>query len=179
MSPVSSLIWYNVDFFEQAGLPLLPVDWDDPSWTWDAMEDYAKKLTKLTPDGRFETAGVSIGLNGNIESPMFANLWGGDWFDEETHRTGIPNKSTIASPENILAYEKAVELIQRYGGNVPGNYSGGKVGMALRTPLNIAATAQAERLLLQMGLGTHPGRHSPGSGAVYGSVDDQQSDQAS
>ncbi len=153
---MSSLIWYNVDFFEQAGLPLLPVDWDDPSWTWDAMEDYAKKLTKLTPDGRFETAGVSIGLNGNIESPMFANLWGGDWFDEETHRTGIPNKSTIASPENILAYEKAVELIQRYGGNVPGNYSGGKVGMALRTPLNIAATAQQNAFFCKWALAPIP-----------------------
>ncbi len=153
---MSSLIWYNVDLFEQAGLPLLPVDWDDPSWTWDAMVDYAKRLTRLTPDGRFERAGVSVGLGGGIESPVYSNLWGGDWFDEQTHRTGESHVSTIASPENIKAYEKVVDLIQNYGGNVAGGYAGGKVGMAVRTPLNIAATARQDAFFCRWGFAPMP-----------------------
>lgn len=37
---------YNVDLFNQAGLPDPPHDYDDTSWTWDKFLDYGKKLTK-------------------------------------------------------------------------------------------------------------------------------------
>jgi len=39
------LVFYNVDLFKQAGVPLPPTTWTSTDWTWDAFADRAKKLT--------------------------------------------------------------------------------------------------------------------------------------
>lgn len=38
----------NETLFHNAGVPLPPTDWTDPSWTWDAFIEVAQKLTKHT-----------------------------------------------------------------------------------------------------------------------------------
>jgi hypothetical protein len=40
-----ALIVYNVDHFEEAGVPLPPTSWTGENWTWDHFLDAAKKLT--------------------------------------------------------------------------------------------------------------------------------------
>ncbi|MFI7067430.1 ABC transporter substrate-binding protein [Kribbella sp. NPDC050124] len=39
------LIFYNVDLFKQAGVPLPPTTWSPDGWTWADFADRAKKLT--------------------------------------------------------------------------------------------------------------------------------------
>lgn len=39
------LIYYNVDMFEAAGVPLPPKDWNAEGWTWDDFLETAKALT--------------------------------------------------------------------------------------------------------------------------------------
>jgi len=39
-------VYYNVDLFEAAGVPLPPSDWEDTSWTFDTFVETAKALTK-------------------------------------------------------------------------------------------------------------------------------------
>ncbi|HET6988024.1 MAG TPA: sugar ABC transporter substrate-binding protein [Kribbella sp.] len=39
------LIFYNVDLFKQAGVPLPPTTWSSTGWTWADFADKAKKLT--------------------------------------------------------------------------------------------------------------------------------------
>lgn len=39
------LIYYNVDMFEAAGVPLPPKDWNAEGWTWDNFLETAKALT--------------------------------------------------------------------------------------------------------------------------------------
>ena len=39
------LIFYNVDLFKQAGVPLPPTTWSSTGWTWDDFQEKAKKLT--------------------------------------------------------------------------------------------------------------------------------------
>lgn len=39
------LIYYNVDMFEAAGVPLPPKDWTAEGWTWDDFLETAKALT--------------------------------------------------------------------------------------------------------------------------------------
>lgn len=39
------LIYYNVDMFEEAGIPLPPTDWTSEGWTWDDFINIAKELT--------------------------------------------------------------------------------------------------------------------------------------
>ena len=40
------LIFYNVNAFKDAGVPLPPKDWTDQGWKWDDFLETAKKLTK-------------------------------------------------------------------------------------------------------------------------------------
>lgn len=39
------LIYYNIDMFEEAGVPLPPKDWTAEGWTWDDFVETAKALT--------------------------------------------------------------------------------------------------------------------------------------
>lgn len=39
------LIYYNVDMFNEAGIPLPPRDWSSEGWTWDDFVEIAKELT--------------------------------------------------------------------------------------------------------------------------------------
>jgi multiple sugar transport system substrate-binding protein len=39
------LIYYNVDMFNEAGIPLPPKDWSSEGWTWDDFIEIAKALT--------------------------------------------------------------------------------------------------------------------------------------
>ncbi|MDP9364687.1 MAG: sugar ABC transporter substrate-binding protein [Chloroflexota bacterium] len=39
------LVFYNVDMFNQAGVPLPPKDWTAEGWTWDDFLETARKLT--------------------------------------------------------------------------------------------------------------------------------------
>ena len=46
LTTFGTLLFYNQPLFDQAGVKYPPVDWDDTSWTFDAMLDAAKRLTK-------------------------------------------------------------------------------------------------------------------------------------
>jgi multiple sugar transport system substrate-binding protein len=39
------LVFYNVDMFKEAGVPLPPTTWTSDGWTWDDFAEAAKKLT--------------------------------------------------------------------------------------------------------------------------------------
>ena len=71
------LIYYNVDMFEEAGVPLPPKDWSSEGWTWDDFIEIAKALTvegdrwgALIYDdtGCEQTFAVNNGLNEGIYS---------------------------------------------------------------------------------------------------------------
>src|SRR5262249_57231114 len=40
-----SFVYYNKPLLAKAGVKAPPADWNDASWTWDAMVDAARKLT--------------------------------------------------------------------------------------------------------------------------------------
>lgn len=40
------LIYYNVDMFNEAGVPLPPITWTSENWTWNDFLERAKQLTK-------------------------------------------------------------------------------------------------------------------------------------
>lgn len=126
---------FNADLFEGAGLTTPPIDWDDASWTWDRLVEYARKLFRVGADGRVQQLGVVVRTDGTV-APMYSWLWGGDWFDRDTYETSIPNKCTVLSRANELAYQKLVELA-RYGVAVNGEagFWSGKVGMVVNDPL--------------------------------------------
>lgn len=91
ISVLGQAIFYNKQLFAEAGLPPLPVSWDNEEWTWEAFVSYARKLTKL-------------------ESDNTASQFGGGWFSEEAYATGKATRSALHTPENIAAYSAVREL---------------------------------------------------------------------
>jgi multiple sugar transport system substrate-binding protein len=43
------MIYYNVDLFQKAGLPLPPSEWDSPGWSFDDFNRIARALTNREP----------------------------------------------------------------------------------------------------------------------------------
>ena len=128
------LIYYNVDMFEEAGIPLPPKDWSSEGWTWDDFVEIAKALTvegerwgALIYDdtGSEQTFSVNNGLDEGIYS--------------EDGQTFL-----LAEPEGIEAIQWLADLTLVHGvqperGLVTEANSGNnlfiqqKVGMIFRT----------------------------------------------
>ena len=99
-----TLMIYNKDLFDEAGLDYPTYDWDDESWNWDAWLEMAQKLTKFDEDGKpTQYALASWG-----DSRMVLNHFGVDWFGEEIIETGWPTKA-VPDREGVI---EVLQLLQ-------------------------------------------------------------------
>jgi multiple sugar transport system substrate-binding protein len=107
----ASNLVYNKDLFDAAGLKHPPMDYNDKSWTFDAMLQNAQKLTKNygTPDA---TYGVSMAIWDRMTSLSY--LWGGDSWIPEHYTNFIAQKTNFNSPENVQAHQYRQDLIYKY-----------------------------------------------------------------
>lgn len=105
IAATSSFTAYNVELFDRTGLEGLPTDWNERSWTWDSLVDYARKLTIRLQDGRVEQAGVT-GLDPGQAWPWY---WGGDWLADR-NKFGIPTRAAFTDPFTVSAYEQLAEI---------------------------------------------------------------------
>ena len=70
-------LYWNKDLFEAAGL-----DPNKPPQTLDELADYAKKLTKIGPDGKVEQIGfIPDQAWGHTE--VYSRLFGGFWYNDD------------------------------------------------------------------------------------------------
>ena len=103
----ATFIYYNKQLFQQAGLKLPPVDWEDRTWTWDAMVEAARKLTN--PGG--SVWGFAAGAQPRYWG--FAYQFGGDFFTKEHYQKGAARQSNIGSPEVQAAMQAQADLITK------------------------------------------------------------------
>jgi len=74
---------FNVEMFDEAGIPYPPADWDDPDWTVDRFREIAIALTKRRADGTAEQLGCSTALALHAwMGQAFVEGNGGQLFDE-------------------------------------------------------------------------------------------------
>ena len=106
---VGSWLFYNVNMMEAAGLKTPSVSWDDTSWTWDRMVEAARKMAKWGGN-RMTQGGVSV-VHWAILDIAYPWMFGGDWFPEEAYVTGRTTRTTFARPENVRAYQAAIDLL--------------------------------------------------------------------
>lgn len=94
------LVFYNVDLFKEAGVPLPPTTWTGTDWTWDAFADRARKLT--IPGKRW---GALVYLDTGYEQTFTVN---------HGSQTGIfsPDGSqfTLAGDKEVEALQWATDL---------------------------------------------------------------------
>ena len=110
-------VFYNKDMLSRHGLPLLPANWDDTSWTWDKLLEYGKRLTVHDADGRVSQLAITQATEAIL--PDVSWMFGGDWFEPEAYETGWVDKVTFTLPENIKAYNALVELYAKYAAAGP------------------------------------------------------------
>jgi multiple sugar transport system substrate-binding protein len=102
-------IAYNKDLLDQAGLKPPPADWNDKSWTYDALLDMAKKLTKNygKPDGQY---GVNLDQDNMTD---LAWIEGMDNFLPEHYQNAIAPKTTFNNPGNITGHQRRHDWIYK------------------------------------------------------------------
>lgn len=103
-----SYVFYNMDLFDEAGIPYPTTDWDDKSWTWEVFVDLAKQLTKNYDDPANAQYGLIMNRQ-NVEGP--AMLFGQFPWPEDAYETGFADKITLNTPEVIDAFQKHHDLI--------------------------------------------------------------------
>ena len=111
LSTFGSVLLYNKDLLDKAGLKAPPVDWNDASWTMDKALEYATKLTKDpgSPNGTF---GMSLDLWAKMTSLPY--LWGGDSWTKEHYTDFIAPKSNFNSEAVLQSHTFLQDLIYKH-----------------------------------------------------------------
>lgn len=103
-----SLLAYNKDMFDKAGLPYPPADYEDRSWTFEKMMEYAKKLTKVTGNIRDTQYGLEWLWGQKDMNPIY---FGAKVYSDDTWTNGgKPTESYFNSPEVIQAVQTIQDL---------------------------------------------------------------------
>jgi multiple sugar transport system substrate-binding protein len=106
-----SFVFYNRDIFDAAGVAYPPTDWNDPTWTWDAMVSKAISLTKNYGDPDNVQYGMTMGL---WPWDAYAWLWGQDLFPSLAYQTGFASEAYLDTPAATLAYQARQDLICKH-----------------------------------------------------------------
>jgi multiple sugar transport system substrate-binding protein len=97
------VLYYNRDFFEQAGLP-----YPTHNWRWDEFLGYAATLTnrEATP---LPVYGYTT-VPGYMDSMAFVSTFGGSLFDNMQN----PTHATLNHPQTVRALEFYADLFHEY-----------------------------------------------------------------
>jgi multiple sugar transport system substrate-binding protein len=101
-----SVLYYNQDMFDEAGVP-----YPDETWTWETLIDAGQKLTKdRDGDGTTDQFGIWADL-WDMELLWGSLIWqnGGEILDEEYTQT------LLAEPDALGAWQFIHDLIFEYG----------------------------------------------------------------
>ena len=119
-----SLLYYNKNLFDEAGLA-----YPTPDWTWDDYIAAAQKLTKHDPDGTVQTWGSNIMTQWWGEWLIFVRQSGGEMFTPDLKRC------VLDSPEAIRGMQFYKDKIYKYaisprpGFGPERGFMSGKIGM--------------------------------------------------
>ncbi len=101
LTTFGQVIGYNKNLLDAAGLKPPTVDWNDASWTFDALLEMAKKLTKNygKPDAVY---GVLLDVDSMVDMAWFE---GTDNFLPEHYKDGIAQKTNFNNEGNIAGLQ--------------------------------------------------------------------------
>jgi multiple sugar transport system substrate-binding protein len=94
------VIFYNVNMFKEAGVPVPPKDWTDAGWKWDDFLDRAKKLT--VPGQRW---GALLYDDTGMEQTFVVNNG-----EEEGLYSADGKRFTLANPKGAEAIQWLADL---------------------------------------------------------------------
>lgn len=118
-----SVLFYNEDIFDRAGLPYPPTEWGTPDWTYDKLYEIARKLTidekgRNADDPNFDLDIVAqYGYDGGDWAPWRAFI--GKFFDDNGKSVALGMSEdyktvTMNSKEWIAAFTELEKQIYKY-----------------------------------------------------------------
>lgn len=107
-----SMLVYNRDALEKAGIGKLPTSYDDKSWTFDKLVDIAKKVTIHGKNPSDTVYGlVWDSWNTPDMNPLY---FGAKIFSDDTWTNGgYPLKSYYNSAQSVAAFQRMNELVNK------------------------------------------------------------------
>ncbi len=97
----------NKTLFEEAGIPVPPVDWKSDKWTWTDVLETAAKLTKdKDGDGKIDQYGVNFG---HWSPWAHTRYWGQELIPAEDYNKGVMHKLRL---DETPVYEACVSGLQ-------------------------------------------------------------------
>ncbi|GJM81396.1 hypothetical protein HMSSN139_38920 [Paenibacillus sp. HMSSN-139] len=106
-----TLMLYNKDMFDAAGVPYPPSDFEDKSWTFEKMVEDAKQMTVISDDIAKTQYGVDFTWAERDMRPLY---FGAEPYSADTWTNGgVPSETHFDSPEVIAAYNKLFGLISK------------------------------------------------------------------
>jgi multiple sugar transport system substrate-binding protein len=146
-----TVMLYNKDLFDKVKLEYPPTDYEDKSWTFDKMVDYAKKLTVDSKKLEEAQYGVDFGWGERDQRPQY---FGADVYSADTWSNGgKPSEINLSKPEVIAAYKKIYGLIwdqkvsptpafsQSVSGQFGDPFLSGKIAMSVVGSWSLAASS--------------------------------------
>ncbi|NOU76231.1 extracellular solute-binding protein [Paenibacillus sp. LMG 31458] len=147
-----TVMLYNKDLFDKAGLAYPPTDYNDKSWTYDKMVEYAAKLTVDSKDMNKAQYGLDFGWGERDQKPQY---FGANVYSDDTWKNGgKPSAINLNKPEVIEAYKKIYGLIwdkkvsptPAFSKSVSGQFGdpflSGKIGMSVVGSWSLAASSE-------------------------------------
>ncbi|WP_274652720.1 ABC transporter substrate-binding protein [Paenibacillus humicola] len=104
LSIFPSLVFYNKDLLDKAGVKIPNYKYGDPEWTWDKLIGYAKQVSK-----DYGKPSAVYGFTWNMGSHMATYSW--DWgldIFQDGYKTGFLDKADLTDPK----FESAVKWYQ-------------------------------------------------------------------
>jgi ABC-type glycerol-3-phosphate transport system substrate-binding protein len=120
-------VWYNADLIKQAGAKTPRELEKEGKWTWDALLDVSRQVTRTQGD-TVTVYGFNypFSATGTVLCSLYA--WGADWFDK-----GF-TKATIDSPQFLASTQFAVDMVARHRVAGGGDFVKGQLAMMITAP---------------------------------------------
>ncbi len=118
-----SVLYYNEDIFDRAGLCYPPSEWGTSDWTYENLIDTARKMTldrygqdAYSPDFDMDNM-VQAGYNGTDWSPL--RVWVGKYFDRDENPGSLVGSADgrialMNSPEWKRAFKDLQDQVFKY-----------------------------------------------------------------
>ncbi len=132
-------LYYNVDYFQSAGVKVPAADWQDKAWNWDAYRQAADKLSRdANGDGVFDqVGGVFSSITGQIV--YWLAQGGASLFDAGYTKLTLNTPAAIDTMRYLA--EGMTRGVMRWG--VWNDFAAGKSAMLNETPAVIQLIRQA------------------------------------
>ena len=137
------VLYYSRKMFREAGL-----DPNKPPKTWEELQEYAKKLTKLTPNGSYEHIGF-IPNYGNSWLYLYSWQNGGEFMSDNGRKCTLANPYSVGALRYMAdfydmlgGYDKVNIFQSGFQGEAQDPFFTGKIGMVINGSWNLDSIAR-------------------------------------